>query len=189
MGRKRGRKAGPSGPRHRKGMPTVSLAQAQYRLWVGEAPKRMRGAVRFAFDDGGLPFFDRVQFESAALPEAYREDLIVYGTSDDYSGFKVYATPARYEMLLRADQRHGADDFEHEGQTYSGEQAHFHELRFDEGRRRPMQDRVIPPTLGVLMGHEDLTKAFLAHYAFDPEGLTSSMPPPPQPRTRKLSEF
>lgn len=159
-----------------------------YRAWLSET-KTVDGAIQIDYDKHGLPFIVKVPFTSDVLPEQYRDDLIFYGTSDRFSGMKIYATPARYEMLLRADQRHGAAAWSTGGVSYGADQPHFHELDFSNGRARPGDRVVVPNGLTPGMDEASLSETFCGHYFFEPEGYEVAAPPRQRTQTRQASLF
>jgi hypothetical protein len=158
-----------------KGDPPVQLAPTVYQAWLKEDPKEVLGGeiqIKTVHHSGAgvdLHSFEAQQFTSEVLPDRYSKDLMLFGTSNIFEGFKIYATPRGFDYLLMAHQTHSGEMRAHDGATYAPGQPHYHELNLykagpDGG---PDTKRRVTDALWTGMGAKDLLDAFAEEYHFD----------------------
>jgi hypothetical protein len=178
----------------RKNLPSPPLDKDTYARWLTEKPKVvMGGPLELGVDEDGSKEFHTLearQFHSEVLPGAWREDLVLFGYTEEFAGFKVWATHDDYDYLLMAHSTHKGKFTAVNGEQYA-DHPHYHELDYEEagkGGKFPTR-HVVEPPLEPGIEPSALLDAFAGQYHFHSDGqpTRTSRRDTPRPGARQGS--
>lgn len=157
-----------------KGNPPVRLSSVIYQAWLAENPKNIEGGpVEFESVEDSLDpnmvIFPAHLVETAELPSAYANKLMIFGYPTEYDGFQLWVTPEGYDYLLMAHHRHLSGDFVDQNGVKHKDCPHFHELDLKKPWKKgePSTKRIVCQGLAKGMPAIDLIEKFLTYYYFD----------------------
>ena len=154
--------------------PPVHLQPPIYDAWLAENPKIIEGgpvqleSVPDALDSD-MVILPSYHVDCEELPRHYADNLMIFGTSNEFEGFMVWVTPEGFDYLLMAHHRHHSGEFEDQYGNKYQDHPHFHELDLYRKPKdgRPRTKHIVPLTIRKEMPAHKFLEAFLDHYYFD----------------------
>jgi len=169
--------------------PPARIEPVIYYHWIDENPKIVQGGELGLVINKNPRYLDDVKLAAHRvltniLSSPHAENLIIYGFSDRYTGFKIMVKD-NSGYLLMAHQHHLQGNFKAEDGRLLGDHPHFHKINYDYIDRKegtPGTTRVVPPDLCPDMNPAELLNSFKSNYHF----VDGSLDPIQMPTATRL---
>jgi len=153
--------------------PPARLEPVIYYHWIDENPKMVQGGELELVVNKNPRYPEDIKLVAHrvltnVLSSPHSENLIIYGFTDRYTGFKIVVKNGE-GYLLMAHQHHLKGSFRAEDGRMLGDHPHFHKINYDYINRRdgtPGTTHVVPLDLHQNMTPADLLNVFKSCYHF-----------------------
>jgi hypothetical protein len=154
--------------------PPARLEPVIYYHWIDENPKIVQGGELKLEENRNPRYAEDVKLASHRvltniLNSPYSDNLLIYGFSVRYEGFKIVVKNG-HGYLLMAHQHHLKGSFRAEDGRMLGDHPHFHKINYDYINKKdgmPGTTHVVPPDLHPEITPADLLNVFKSSYYFE----------------------